>query len=445
VNKVHLTKAALLGLVITSSAVVQARDYGNKGAFLDASQNLYTASYYPASANMRVSKRNSTNSTFWVKDFAAPSGWKFYSPMIIRPDSSGNVWVACIQYQISGTTSRFALYKLTSAGAITASSPTYYQPVTGQQIFLGGLALDSTNKPYVVGSYNDPSAGTTGFALRYSSYPTGGATQSVNIAGFMTAPDDIAIDGSNNVYVASHSWPMAGTTEYTTVTKFTSAFGAGTNYTSTITSGWSWINGGCLTLDSSGLLTHVIGVENPSTSGRDVFATQMNTSGTATWTPGLLGLTSMDTSWSCVDASGNIYVAGAPTASAFEVAKISSARTVLWSTPVITTNIYPQGLSIDSGGDAMVVTAAPSGANTVSRVMRFNGTTGVNSANYDFSGAALSDYGYSVFSAPSTSGTFYVQGVGKSGSTYYPLVYKYALSGGVPVLSWSAYQTATTP
>lgn len=442
-NKVHLIKAALLGLVITSSAVVQARDYANKGAYLDASQNLYTASYYPASANMRVSKRNSSNSTFWVKDFAAASGWKFNSQMIVRPDASGNVWVACQQYQPSGTSSRFALYKLTSAGANTSGSPTYYQPVTGQSVFLGGFALDSTGRPYLVGSYNDASLGTLGFALRYTSYPTGGATQGVNISGYMTYVDDIAIDSSDNVFVGSHSWPSAGSTEYATITKFTSSFGAGTNYSDTLPSGWFSINSGCLTLDSSSRLTYLLGVNG--SLGRDVFGTQRNTSGTLTWTPGLLGLTSMDTSWSSVDSSGNIYVAGAATASVYEVAKISSSKTVLWSNTVSTSNIYPQGLSIDSGGDAMVVTAAPSGGNTVSRVMRFNGTTGANSANYDFSGAALSDYGYSVFSAPSTSGTFYVQGVGKSGSVYYPLVYKYAVSGGSPVLSWSAYQTATTP
>lgn len=442
-KKVHLFKGVLLGLVVALSAASEAKVWTNKGAFLDASQNLYTACYYPASANLRVSKRNSSNSIVWVHDFAAASGWKFQAEVIVRLDSAGNIYVAAKQGQTSGTNNRFVVYKITNAGANTAGSPAIYAPApAGQSVIMGGFAIDSADKPILVGSYNTTTY-TQGFALKYTTYPGTYSVQPVNYsATYNTQVDDLQLDASNNAYIASHSWPSAGSTNYATITKVPTAFTSVTNYSDMLTAGWFPGNGGSLTLDSSGRLTFLLAVSN-GISTTDVFGTQRNTSGTLTWTPSLLGFNDMDVSWSVVDASGNIYVTGGATASAYEIAKISPAKVIQWDTSVVTPNVYPFMLALDAGGDPLIITAAPSGGGKVARILRFSNSTGSNTATYNYSGLAGSDHGYSLLPS-STSGVYYAAGVGNSGGAFYPLVYKYTV-GGSPAVTWSEYQTMIIP
>jgi len=436
---------AVCATFVAATASSEARYWSLRGACQDSSQNLYSASYYPTSASLRVTKRNSSMTTTWIKDFAPPSGFKFSSLQRVAVDGSGNVYVATTLYNTMSTKSEFEVLKLTSAGALSTSAVFNDGGViaAAQQVFLGGLTLDSSGNVYLVGSYNTPSSGpSVACVVKYTSAlasPTTRYITTTGTSGYYIYADDIVADGSGNIYVSAYAYPSVGTDLTAIVTKYDSTFSSTPSWqqsykpvSTAVASGE-----GCLTYNGSSKLTYVGTYADASNSYRtNMFAVQYSTSGTSNWsvTPSLLDMTAQ---WSISDSSGDIVVAGTSVGTGYKIAKFNTTTgAVTWSQTFTSSGASPNSLCQDASGDYLVVRNSASGTPS-SIVDRFTGSSGAFSTSYTYSsGASGADYGYMVFPS-STAGTFYVSGVGLQSGTYYPLMYKNGGSAG--------YSSATTP
>lgn len=427
--------SAITCATLAIAVVAEARSFGN-GFFKDSSGNLYTASYYPTSLKLRVSKRTQANASVWCHDITPPAGFRFGANHIIRFDGSGNIYIGTAMSNSTTSISQLAVYKLTSAGAVTASA--FYAPApAGTSAGISGCVLDSSGNVYIAGSYG--SSPPVGFVRKYNSSLGSPVTRGFSIPGYNAVVNDLVADGSGNVY--SCAIGANGILVASTVCKWDSTFPASPTWQQTYNLGANALPSSTtasLTIDSSSNVTFVGQYHDTNYSNTNIYAVQYNSSGTQNWAnqPGLPGMSSY---WSILDASGDIVVAGTTSSTNYQIAKFNgSTGAVTWSTTRPGSGVLPI-VCQDASGDYLVVTAQTSGSAMVSVVDRFAGATGAYTTNYTYSsGATGQDYGQSILPS-STAGTFFVFGTGLSGGSYYPLIYR---AGTSP---WTVYQTAVIP
>jgi len=417
-------------------------------AATDSSGNIYTASGYPSNAKIRVSKRDASNTTAWVKDFNLPSPWTLVLKLpCVTCDGSGNTYVAALIGRTGPNRQKIEIFKVSSTG--TTVTTKLYDPVSsGGDIYLGGIVVDGTGNIYINGAYS-PGGASTAYTPFVNKYNSTLSTVSTNVMSFSGVGDylvsDIAKDSSGNIYCAESGYNTTTLASFTAVFKYNSSFG--------LVSGWPAVdsyppnqqllgNAGNLHLNSAGtLVTYVTNGVDTLAGTTHIVAVQHSTSTAVTnWmaspTVNVSGLVA-----SLVDSSGDVVAVG-PTATGYAIVKLSgSTGATTWTTPVSSgLNNVPAGICQDLSGDYLTVYPyqPPASSNHYSAVdpISSGGTLGTQLL-FGSSSANL-DYGYAIF-ATSTSGTFVVSAVGYNTSAYYPLVYR---QGSSP---WYSYQTATTP
>jgi hypothetical protein len=444
VKLIHLLKwSAIACATLAITFAAEARSWGLRGFAQDSSGNLYTASYYPTSTKMRVSKRDQLNTlaSTWCHDITPPTGFKFGGTQVIRIDGSGNIYIATgLISTATPTVNKYIIYKLTSAGSTSTS--VIYNPIpSGQTGSIAGMVLDSSGNVYLAGTYGTSS---TTFVNKYTSGLVLVATRAVPLTGYTTTVDDLVADGSGNIYVSAMGYNGSSQVA-STVCKWDSSFGASPVWNPTYTLGANAVPasaGGCLVIDSSNNLTYLGTYSDSNNSfATNIYGVQYTSGGTKNWDnqPNLPGMVSGF--WTILDASGDIVVAGTSLTTNYQIAKFNgSTGTVTWSTTKsITIGTTPIVCQDVSSGDYYVVSAQTSGAQNVSIVDTFTGSTGAfSSSNTYSSGPSGQDYGENILPS-STSGSYFVFGIGLSGATYYPLIYR---RGGT---QWAVYQTAVIP
>lgn len=138
---------------------------------LDSSGNIYVAD----KANARIQKFNSSG--VYQSQFAAYGG---YEPLGLAIDGSGNIW----------TISAYRVEKFNSSGVWQAGSA-----LSGPVLGRGGIACDSSGNVFVsVSSSVQKFNSSAVYQSSFGSYGTGN--------GEFDTPRAIAIDSSNNIYVA---------------------------------------------------------------------------------------------------------------------------------------------------------------------------------------------------------------------------------------------------
>ena len=130
------------------------------------------------------------------------TGAKFSSPTGFDFDSAGNMFVAdAINYRIR---------KITPAGVVTTfagSGSPGSADGTGTAAYFNipeGIAIDSSNNVYVADTYNNEIRKITpaGVVTTFAGSTTAGSANGTGSAASFSGPSDVAVDSSNNVYVA---------------------------------------------------------------------------------------------------------------------------------------------------------------------------------------------------------------------------------------------------
>jgi hypothetical protein len=304
---------------------------------------------------------------------------RFYSPRRTAMDGSGNVYVA--------DTYNHVIRKITAAGMVTtlAGSPGYEGNTDGTGSaarfdFPSGLAADTAGNLYVADTYNCTirkitAAGVVTTLAGSPGYE--GNTDGTGSAARFNLPADVAVDSSNNVYVAdTNSHTIRKVTSTGVVTTLAGAAGTAgmTNGTGTAA---LFNNPFGLTVDSGGNV-YVADTSNNTIrkiTAAGVVTTMVGTAGLigstdGTGTAGLFNAPQGVTA----DSAGNLYVADSGNETIRQVTPAGVVTTLagtvgikghLDGTGSAAQFSSPIGLSVDSSGNVYV---ADAGNNTIRKI-----------------------------------------------------------------------------
>jgi len=257
-------------------------------------------------------------------------------------------------------------------GTMTDSAPVAWQDIDGQRIFIDvQYALQGDNQVgFTVGDYDHNYQLVIDPTLTWSTFLGGSGTddaQFIALDGsgniFVTgsssstwgSPVQAFGGGGNDAYVAKLN--SSGSVVWTT---FLGGSGADVGHAIAVdSSGNVYVSG-----DSSGTWGSPV---RAISSGTDGFAAKLNNSGTLVWNT-FLGGSGSDTSWGIgVDGSGNVYVSGDSTAtwgsplrayssgSDVYAAKLNSSGSLTWSTFLGGSGTdVNNGIAVDTSGNVYV-------------------------------------------------------------------------------------------
>ena len=292
--------------------------------------------------------------TYWI---ATLGGTSSDNGEAVAVDSSGNVYVA--GYGDSATTSYNDgfVVKYDSSGSLQ------------WQRYLGGgfetntifesIALDSSNNVYVAGYTNQQGAGS--WDVLVAKYNSSGTIQWQRTLGGTSIDQSfggIAVDSSGNAYVIGYTMSTGAGDRDFLIVKY--------NTSGTIqwqrTLGDSFLQvGNAVAVDSSGnvYVTGSNAIGNFPSYQLRVLVAKYNTSGTIQWQKVLYGSSDEAGKGIALDSSGNIYIAGfSKSFGAGEdlvVAKYNSSGTVQWQRKLSgSSNESGTAISVDSSGNVYV-------------------------------------------------------------------------------------------
>lgn len=182
---------------------------GPSGVAVDGTGNVYVADFYGKTIRKItpggvVTTLAGSGGMIGSED-GTGSAARFNGPMGVAVDGSGNVYVADLY--------NCTIRKVTPAGVVTTlagkASSVGAADGTGSAArfnYPNGLAVDSAGYVYVADTYNDmirkisPAGVVT--TLAGTSTPFGGSSDGTGSVVRFDAPNDVAVDGAGNVYVA---------------------------------------------------------------------------------------------------------------------------------------------------------------------------------------------------------------------------------------------------
>ena len=289
---------------------------------MDSSGNLYLTDQ-----NDNEVLKETLSGGVYTQSVLVPSGYSVSTgvkqPEGIAVDASGDVFIADV--------GNARLLKETPAGGGTYTQTVVYQSVVGSFVNPYGVALDSSGDVFVSGeSYN---SGTSSYQYHIFEFtPAAGNTYTetvLTVAGLLS-PAGLAVDSSNNLYIADENYPR--------VTKGTVAAGVFTQTALVVDdSSFNWLDVPVwLAVDNNGNVF----VTNPTSGGYDadtVIEAVLYGGGYHYRIFGA-GFSSSVMPYSvATDTSGNVFVAVNLLGSA-EVLKISTPTTNLGSVNVGSTS-----------------------------------------------------------------------------------------------------------
>jgi Beta-propeller repeat len=189
----------------TNGVLKWTRQFGTTGSdtskdvVVDSSNNIYTLSFEGSKAVIR--KWNSSGSLLLTITTPVFSG----DPKALALDTAGNIYIVAAVNNASFI-SDVKLYKYTSSGAVVAGFPkNIYATVNSDYPY--DMKIDSTNSIYVT-LVDDNGLGVTTAYLRKMNSSGGGiwmkSLEPTAVTGY-TAPNALALDASNNVYVGGNT------------------------------------------------------------------------------------------------------------------------------------------------------------------------------------------------------------------------------------------------
>lgn len=286
-----------------------------------------------------------------------------------------------------------------------------------------GIAVDSSSNVYIAG-YVSVSSRETGQLAKYSASGTLQWQRNLSSGGGNVSLRCIAVDSSNNVYVAGY---LPGTGIYDClIAKYDSSGAIQWQRSLGITSG-AVENFLGIAVDSSGNVYATGSISG----GADAIVTKYNTSGILQWQQAVNSSSSGDLALNgiAVDSSGNVYVAGywnnGYVTYDVLIAKYNTSGTLQWQRVLDGgSNDFGYGIAVDSSGNVYV-----GGYSAVSGTYHFQlekySTGGVIQWQRSLS-SANTDQALAV--AVDSSGNVYISGLSSGNGA---LIAKYNTSGTI--------------
>jgi len=306
---------------ITSLTETSARPVLGRGIAIDSGGNSLVCGTHSTSTApfMSVIKQDPAGAVLWQRRFGTTGQIGVEG---VAVDSSDNVYILGFTEQQGAGSADFALAKYNSAGTLQ-----WQRNLGGTSSDLGyGVAVDSSDNVYITGNESSTDGSSDIFLAKYNSAGTiqwqrglGGASGSNNSFA-------IAIDSSNNAYLAGNTnLQGAGSTD-----------GVIAKYNSSGTIQWQRIIGGAgteqlnaIAVDSSSNV-YVTGYSYDDPNLK-VMLVKYNSAGTLQWQK-VLGVN--DYGWAVTtDSTGNVYVSGQTGSFGnenFLIAKYNSSGTIQW-------------------------------------------------------------------------------------------------------------------
>jgi outer membrane protein assembly factor BamB len=255
-------------------------------------------------------------------------------------DSSGNIYVTGSN-GTGGTTLYFQ--KLNSTGVIQFQKQL--------QTFADGvdIAIDTASNLYIAN--NEGSSNGIG-VIKYDSSGTLQWQRKLVPAYNPNRTQGIAVDSSNNVYVVGTVVTTSGGRNDLFLAKYNSS--GSLQWQRLINAASNNTTGSSIQVSSSGNV-YVAGTAVPS-SNFDMFVAKYDTSGTIQWQRSIDNSSSYDQGRSlAIDSSENVYVVGGTAFNAFVVTKLNTSGTLQWSRTLSATNADPCGSAVDSAGNVYLL------------------------------------------------------------------------------------------
>ncbi|HEY3834488.1 MAG TPA: fibronectin type III domain-containing protein [Acidimicrobiia bacterium] len=238
------------------------------------------------------------------------TGAKFNTPTGFDFDNAGNMYLAdALNYRIRKITPAGVATTFAGSGSAGSSDGT---GTAASFTIPEGIGVDSSGNVFVADTYNNEIRKITpaGVVTTFAGSTTAGSANGTGTAASFNGPSDIAIDASNNLYVAdSNNNEIRKITTAGVVTTFAGSTTAGSANGTGTSAQFSLPEG--LNIDSSGNL-YVADTNNRRIRKITPAAvvTTIAGSGTSGYLDGPTGTAQFNTPTSVeVDASGNLYVA----------------------------------------------------------------------------------------------------------------------------------------
>lgn len=333
-------------------------------------------------------------------------------------DSSGNVYISG-RSRDGGSTQNLQLVKFNPYGAVQWQRRLgSFTPTTGE----GGIAVDSSGNSYIFG-YATISANDQFLLVKYDTNGT------IQWQRTLSSPSSdygtgIVLDSSGNIYVCGTADDTASGHFNMIIAKYNSS---GTIQWQRSLSGSGTSSDECndIAVDGSGNV-YVVGYSNNSGT-QNVTLAKYNTSGTIQWQRQLdsgggdfgYGIT--------VDSAGEVYVGGGTTGIAF-LARYNTSGTLQWQRQLSAAGFSNvQSVALDGSGGVFVTGTLPVGANTEMLIARYD-TSGALQWQRRL-GATGTDVGNRI--AADSSGNIYVCGYASPGGNNDILVAKLRADGSL--------------
>jgi uncharacterized delta-60 repeat protein len=358
------------------------------GVAVDTSNNVYVTGSSTSSGNgldYATVKYSSAGIASWTNRYNGPANGDDI-PVGLTVDRNGNVYVAGYSPGSSSGVD-YATIKYSSAGAALWTNR--YNSTANGTDQASAVAMDTNNNVFVAGF----SAGSaSGFDFATVKYLTSGAGAWTNRYTWLANGNDaayaIALDRSNNVYVAGYSANSLSGLDVVTIKYspfgqplWTNLYGGPGNSTD---------KGRAVGCDS-GNNVYVTGYSIGSGTGYDIFTIRYSGSGTPVWTNRYDGPASLDdyANALAVDSVNNVIVTGT-TAGDYVTLKYSTSGALIWSrffdgigadydealavAVDSGNNVIVTGFSTSAAGDYDYATIKYNSAGTALWTNRFNGT-----------------------------------------------------------------------
>lgn len=306
---------------------------------------------------------------------------EFLQRVASAADGSGNLYVASAAYNDSTQVHDLFLVKYNSKGQSLWDGT--WNLSGGGNVLVGALALDGSGNPIVTGAVLNGSNNYDLFTLKYST--TGTAQWHATYNGTASHYDGgtaLTVDGSNNVYVTGVTTGSSTYLDYVTI-----------KYNSSGTQQWASTYDGYGLNDAAAKITYnsgsvrTVGTTQEGATDWSMTYIPYNASTGAAGTPVEISSANVvidQINGFATDAGGNIYIAGANSATAtgldFMVVKLNADLEVQWE-------------AYTDGGDSLA---------DVANAVAVDGSGNVYVAGYFTSATGGTDYAVIKFNASGT-------------------------------------------
>ena len=373
---VLIAKYSSIGAVVWQRTLGGAYYEYGQGIAVDGDGNVYITGYTTSSGagnqDVLIAKYDNSGTIQWQRTLGGAIGDYGQD---IAVDGSGNVYVTGYTESSGAGSDDVLIAKYDTSGTIQ-----WQRTLGGASVDYGNdIAVDGSGNVYITGYTTSSGAGSNDILI--VKYDTDGLFKWQRTLGgtFSDSGEGIAVDGSGNVYI----------------TGYTASSGAGSNdiliakYDTSGAIQWKRTLGGVssdrgydIAVDGSGNVYITGYTESSGAGGSDILIAKYDTSGTIQWQRTLGGVNNDIGYDIAVDGSGNVYIIGHTTGYGIVIAKLPADGSFTGTYGAYT--YATSGLSTATSG----LSTATSGLSTATSGLS-TATSGLSTATSTFTSSVI--------------------------------------------------------